>query len=57
MINTNIRPDGTLEIFDENNLLAEISEGRDDEEFIEDVLSGMGYMWNKDGSVTKEQNM
>ena len=53
VINTNLRADGTLEIFCGNSLLAEISDGEQTEEFIEGVLNGMGYTWNEDGTITK----
>lgn len=54
VINTNLRADGTLEIYIGNFLLAEISDGEQTEEFIEDILNGMGYIWNEDGTITKE---
>ena len=54
VISANLRADGTLEIFCGNSLLAEISDGEQTEEFIEDVLNGMGYTWNEDGTITKE---
>jgi hypothetical protein len=52
-INTHIKSDGTLQIFVGNRLLAEAEDGRDDEEFIEDILDGMGYKWNADGSIER----
>lgn len=52
-INTRITSDGTLQIFVGNRLLAELEDGRCDEAFIEDVLVGMGYKWNDDGSIER----
>ena len=54
VINTNLRADGTLEIYYGNSLLAEITDGEQTEEFIEEILNGMGYIWNEDGTTTKE---
>lgn len=53
VINTTLTEDGTLEIYLGNRLLATIEDGSTDEDFIEDVLYGMGYKWNQDGTVTK----
>ena len=53
-VNTNLREDGTLEIYVGNTLLATIENGRKDEKFIEDVLDGMGYIWNKDGTISRK---
>ena len=53
MINTFLHEDKTLDIYDDNQLLATIENGRDDEDFIEDILFGMGYVWHEDGTVTK----
>ena len=49
VVSTNLREDGTLEIFVGNAILATIENGKEDEDFIEDVLYGMGYIWNEDG--------
>lgn len=54
IINTNLRADGTLEIYCGNYLLAEITDGEQTEEFIEEIINGMGYIWNEDGTITKE---
>lgn len=54
VINTNLRADGTLEIYLGNSLLAEIPNGEQTEEFVEEILNGMGYTWNEDGTITKE---
>lgn len=43
-ISTNIRPDGTLEIYrGGNKIIAEIEDGREDKDFVDEVLTGMGY--------------
>ena len=55
-INTNIRPDGTLEIYLGDKILAEISDGTDNEEFIAEILYDMGYIWNEDGTITERKN-
>ena len=54
VINTNLRADGTLEIYLGNLLLAEITDGEQTEEFIEEILNGLGYIWNEDGTITRE---
>lgn len=51
VVSTNLREDGTLEIFVGNAILATIENGKEDEDFIEDVLYGMGYIWNEDGTI------
>lgn len=52
VISTNIRADGTLEIYLGNRLFVEVADGRDnDEEFVEDILYGMGYEWLEDGTI------
>ena len=53
-VNTNLREDGTLEIYVGNTLLATIENGRKDEKFVEDVLDGMGYIWNQDGTISRK---
>lgn len=53
IISTNLKEDGTLEIYCDNTLLAEIENGTNSEEFIENVLYGMGYKWNSDGTIEK----
>lgn len=52
VVSTNLREDGTLEIFVGDAILATIENGKEDENFIEDVLYGMGYIWNEDGTIT-----
>jgi len=52
VINTNLRNDGTLEIYCGNALLAEVQDGIQEEWFIEDVLHGMGYKWNDNGTIS-----
>lgn len=52
VINTNLREDGVLEIYHGNQLLCCVSDGRNDEDFVEDVLYGLGYQWNQDGTIT-----
>lgn len=51
VVNTNLKDNGTLEIYVGNALLAEIENGRDDKDFVEDVLAGMGYTWLEDGTI------
>ena len=51
IVNTVLRTDGVLEIYVGNRLLVEVADGRSDEEFIEDVLYGMGYDWLSDGTI------
>lgn len=51
IINT-IITEGDLKIFVGNQLLATVENGRADEDFVEDILYGMGYHWNKDGTIT-----
>lgn len=54
VISTTMREDGVLEIYYGNAILCEIENGKNDENFIDDVLDGMGYIWNDDGSITKK---
>lgn len=51
VISTNMKDDGTLEIYLGNRLFVEVVDGRDDEEFVEDVIYGMGYEWLEDGTI------
>jgi hypothetical protein len=51
-VNTCLRTDGVLEIYVGNRLLVEVTNGRSDEWFIEDVLHAMGYDWLQDGTIT-----
>lgn len=51
IINTHIREDGVLEIYRGNRLFVEIKDGKNDEDFIKDVLYGMGYHWREDGTI------
>lgn len=53
-INTNLTAGGVLQIFCGRVLLAEISDGRDDDTFICDVLAGLGWIWHDDGTATRE---
>ena len=54
VINTHIRElDGVLEIYHGNELLATVKDGKNTERFVEDVLFGMGYNWNEDGTISK----
>jgi hypothetical protein len=55
IISTNLREDGVLEIFIGNEILAEIIDGKQTEEFIEEILNGMGYKWNDDGTITSTE--
>ncbi len=52
VVNTIVTAEGTLKIFVGNQLLATVEDGRADEDFVEDILYGMGYRWNKDGTIT-----
>ena len=47
-ISTNIRENGVLEIYVKDCLAATVSDGRQDDDFIYDVLEGMGYEINED---------
>ena len=51
IVNTVLRTDGVLEIYVGNRLFVEVEDGRSDEDFIEDVLYGMGYDWLEDGTI------
>ena len=51
IVNTVLRTDGVLEIYVGNRLFVEVADGRSDDEFVEDVLYGMGYDWLPDGTV------
>lgn len=53
IISTNLTEDGVLEIYHGNKLLCSVSDGRDDEDFVEDILYGLGYQWNQDGTITQ----
>lgn len=48
-----LREDGTLVIYLGNSILTTVEDGRDDEKFVEDVLFGMGYNWNEDGTISE----
>lgn len=52
-VNTILRTDGVLEIYVGNRLLVEVADGRSDEDFIEDVLYGLGYYWLHDGTIVQ----
>ena len=51
IVNTILRTDGVLEIYVGNRLLVEVTDGRSDEWFIEEVLNAMGYDWLPDGTI------
>lgn len=53
IVNTILRTDGVLEIYVGDRLFVEVEDGRSDEEFIEDVIYGMGYDWLEDGTIRK----
>ena len=54
VVNTNLKDDGTLEIYVGNRLFAEIEDGRDDDEFVGDIIDSMGYEWMMDGTIRKK---
>ena len=51
IVNTILRTDGVLEIYVGNRLLVEVTDGRSDEWFIEEILNAMGYEWLQDGTI------
>ena len=51
VINTVLREDNVLEIYLGNRLLVEVTDGRKDEWFIEEILYAMGYEWLQDGTI------
>ena len=53
IISTNLREDGVLEIYHGDELMYTVGDGRTDEDFVEDILYGLGYQWNEDGTITK----
>lgn len=53
IISTNLREDGVLEIYHGDELMCCIGDGRQDEDFVEDILYGLSYQWNEDGTITK----
>ena len=53
VINTVLREDNVLEIYLGNRLLVEVTDGRKDERFIEEVLHAMGYEWLQDGTIKR----
>lgn len=53
IISTNLREDGVLEIYHGDELMCCVGDGRQDEDFVEDILYGLGYQWNEDGTITK----
>ena len=56
VISTHLREvDGVLEIYHGNELLATVEDGKNTESFVEDVLFGMGYNWNEDGTISKSE--
>lgn len=53
IITYNLREnDNVLVIYLGNRILAEITDGESTEEFVDDILCGMGYVWNDDGTVS-----
>ena len=46
-----VTDDGTLKIFHGSKLLATVEDGKADEDFVDDVLYGMGYIWYEDGTI------
>jgi hypothetical protein len=53
VINTNLRENGVLEIYHGNKLLCCVGDGTNDETFVENILYGLGYQWNEDGTITR----
>ena len=52
----NYEKDGnTLRIYLGVSILAEIEDGDLSEGFVEEVLNGMGYTWNEDGTLKREE--
>ena len=51
IINTCIREDGTLEIYIGNSLFIEVADGRDDEDFVVEIIHDMGYEWLPNGRI------
>ena len=51
IINRHLREDGTLEIYIGNRLFVEVEDGRDDEEFVAEVIHDMGYEWLPNGRI------
>ena len=56
IINRNLRDDGVLEIYLGNRLFVEIKDGKNDEDFIEDVLDSLGYDWLPDGTIRMQKD-
>lgn len=52
-VNTILRADGVLEIYVGNRLFVEVENGRSNEDFVEDIIYGMGYDWLHDGTIRK----
>lgn len=44
----------TLKIYVGDSLLAEVENGEFSEEFVADVLDGLGYKWLPDGTIERE---
>lgn len=53
VISTNSREDGTLEIYHGDELMCCVEDGKQDKDFVEDILYGLGYEWNEDGTITQ----
>ena len=46
-----VTDDGTLKIFHGSKLLATVEDGKAEEDFVDDILYGMGYIWYEDGTI------
>jgi hypothetical protein len=51
VISYNVDDNSTLHIYLGNAILATVEDGREDEDFVEDILYDMGYIWYEDGKV------
>jgi hypothetical protein len=51
VISTNMKDDGTLEIYIGSRLFVEVADGRDNEDFVNDVIYSLGYEWLEDGTI------
>jgi hypothetical protein len=52
VVNYHVTDGGVLRIFVGNRLLATVEDGKNSDIFVEDVLYGMGYRWNTDGTIS-----
>lgn len=57
IINYNVDDKNVLKIYLGDQLLATIEDGREDEDFVEDILYDMGYIWYEDGKVWETVTM